>query len=154
MRKNIILIILLIILILSESIIIILQHNTNNEEPLTSTPSWDKVSVSIKDGSLTPSGTTLIIENTNTIPTNIELFILPYNYYIDKNIDGTWAPLPEGSYYIPSEFTIDYKSNAQKILNWETRYGELETGQYRLRFELKTYNNIPYSTTKTIEFTL
>jgi len=154
MRKNIILIILLIILILSTSIIIILQHNSDNESSSILAPSWDNVYISIEDNTLTPSSVTLIIENNNIIPINNELFINPSYYFIDKKIENNWNTLSEHLYFVPGIYTMDYKHNTKKTLNWKGKYGKLEAGQYRLRFELENYNEISYATTKIIEFTI
>lgn len=115
-------------------------------------PTWDKVYISIEDGSLNYTGATLIIKNKNFITTN---YSFTDNFYIDKNINGQWINIPDKS-TIKNHLPLASVPHIYKVkLNWQHSHGELSVGTYRLRFEPKSYlNNISYNTTITIEFTI
>jgi len=140
MKKYVLFIILIIIVIFG-----IVYFNISQ-------PSWDNVDVFIEEGTLTSTGASIVIRNKNIISTNHEIFANPRCYYIDKKINGEWLTLPEDSYYIQGAYHSDYRHKTNKNLKWESRYGELEPGQYRLRFELGSYNDVSGSAIKLIEF--
>lgn len=91
----------------------------------------DGVSMTIKDGTLTKTGVTVIIHDTSDREN-----IYGDEYRIDKKINNEWEELEivfEGNYAWNS---IGYTVGADNILefdiNWKTLYGKLDKGEYRI----------------------
>jgi hypothetical protein len=89
----------------------------------------DKVSMTIKEETLTKTGATVIIKDGNENP-----YCYGAWFRIDKNENGEWKELDalavvdwkEMDYKVEEDGTLELKEN------WENIYGEFEKGQYRL----------------------
>ncbi len=87
-------------------------------------------SMSIKEGTLTNSGFTLIITNLS----NNEI-ILGEEYRIDKKENGKWrpvVPIIDNYGFIDIGYILKPNDDFETKINWKWLYGELETGEYRL----------------------
>mgnify|MGYP005788807647 FL=1 len=87
-------------------------------------------SMSIKEGTLTNSGLTLIITNLS----NDEI-ILGEEYSIDKKENGKWKPLTpiiDNYGFNAIGYILKPNNNFESNIDWKGLYGELESGEYRL----------------------
>lgn len=91
----------------------------------------EKVTMTIKGGTLTRTGATIIItdlnENSNTYGSE---------YQIDKKENGSWEKADiifEGNYGWNSiGYTVDENNQLEMDINWKDLYGTLENGEYRI----------------------
>lgn len=93
-------------------------------------------SMSIKEGTLTNSGLTLIITNLSN-----EEITLGEEYSIDKKENGKWKPLTpiiDNYGFIAIGYVLKTNNNFETKIDWKELYGELEVGDYRL---IKNINN-------------
>ena len=132
MKKYKVIIILLILVIIIEACWIFYLNISH--------PSWDNVSITIKEGSLSPTGLTLIVNDKNFIKTNYE-FCSKY-YFIDRKIAVLWTqvypdPNDEDGIDIPTIAVGSLSSPYECVLNWGEKIGSLEPGNYRIRFEFE-----------------
>lgn len=136
--KKIYLVILLIIIILTTLIIsaILINNNSNNEIELpatqtsTDSPNIDNIFLSIKEGSITPTGLTVIVDDKNLEASTV---LISWYYYIDKKVENEWKEI---YYYLtPIEIAIGHLSYPYEAhLDWSKDLGELEPGTYRIRY--------------------
>ena len=87
-------------------------------------------SMSIKEGTLTNSGLTLIITNLSN-----EEITLGEEYSIDKKENGKWKPLTpiiDNYGFIAIGYVLKPNNNFETKIDWKELYGELEVGEYRL----------------------
>lgn len=90
----------------------------------------DKVSISIKEGTLTKDGTIIIITDMNDYP-----YDYGNNFNIQELKNGKWHDIQENdTYFSSNDFNYKIKENRQAEiqLNWKDRYGELKAGHYKL----------------------
>lgn len=103
----------------------------------------DNISMTIKEGTLTKTGATIIITDLNST-TNIygEFF------RIDKKIDGKWQelqPIIDNYGFNSIGYFVDENNNLELEHNWEWIYGKLETGEYQLIKEVNgKYFNVKF----------
>lgn len=89
--------------------------------------SQNDVSMSIKDGTLTNTGATLVL--TNNSNKNFQ-YGNPYEIEIKK--DGEWHKISvELNFTLPA-FSLKAKEAKEIELNWEIGYGKLSSGTYRI----------------------
>jgi hypothetical protein len=107
---------------------------TNDKEKLSVTETntdrtIDKVSMTIKEGTLTKTGATVIIKDENENPYNYEAW-----YRIDKNENGEWKELDAFAEvcWIKTDYQVKEDGTLELEEIWKNIYGELEKGQYRL----------------------
>ena len=107
--------------------------------------SIDKVSMVIKDGTLTKEGAAVVITDKNDYP-----FSYGEDFNIQKLKDGKWEDLKSiGNSYINDIAHVIKEDRTTSIpLNWKDRYGELETGHYKLILEV-TQNDSSKATVST-----
>lgn len=107
--------------------------------------SIDKVSMVIKDGTLTKEGAAVVITDKNDYP-----FSYGEDFNIQKLKDGKWEDLKSiGNSYINDIAHVIKEDRTTSIpLNWKDRYGELETGHYKLNLEV-TQNDSSKATVST-----
>ena len=139
--KKIYLVLLLIIIIIAILIIGIVlinnnSDNSNNEIEIPSTQSstdsrsTDNIFMSIKDGSITPTGLTVIVDDKNEIKSNV---LISMYYYIDKKIGNEWKEIY--CYVSPIEIAIGHLEYPHESpLDWSDELGELKPGTYRIRY--------------------
>ncbi len=94
--------------------------------------SMDKVSIVIKEGTLTKEGATIVVTDKNDYP-----YSYGEHFNIQKLEDGGWKDVQTiGTYYINDIAHLIKEDRTTEIkLNWKDRYGELETGHYKLNLE-------------------
>lgn len=127
MQKKFLIISLFIIIILLIAIgIWIFQINVN--KPNTDNPSVDNIHVAIKDGTLTPNGVTLIVNDENYIKSNVPIY---YSYHIYKKVNDNWELIvhKHPAILIDIEFNLTYPYEA--TLTWE----KLEPGTYKIKYQ-------------------
>lgn len=109
------------------------------------------VILSIKDGTLTNTGATLVL--TNNSDKNFQ-YGNPYEIEIKK--DGEWHKINvELTFTVPA-FQLSTKESKEIELNWENVYGKLATGTYRIVKKIDyEYEDGKYETFNVaVEFTI
>lgn len=87
----------------------------------------NNVSLSIKEGTLTNTGATLVLKNNSDITVS---YGNPYSMEIKQN--GQWHKIDvELNFTLPAYFLSSGEST-EILLNWENAYGELAKGEYRI----------------------
>ena len=89
--------------------------------------SQNDVTMTIKDGTLTNSGATLIL--TNNSDKNFQ-YGTPYEIEIKK--DGEWHKINVELNFTMPAFQLSARENNEIEINWENGYGKLEKGTYRI----------------------
>ena len=107
--------------------------------------SIDKVSAVIKEGTLTKEGATVVITDKNDYP-----YSYGEDFDIQKLKDGKWEDLKSigNSYINDIAHVIKEDRTTEMNLNWKSKYGELETGHYKLILEV-TQNDSSKATVST-----
>ena len=107
--------------------------------------SIDKVFMVIKDGTLTKEGAAVVITDKNDYP-----FSYGEDFNIQKLKDGKWEDLKSigNSYINDIAHVIKEDRTTEMNLNWKSKYGELETGHYKLILEV-TQNDSSKATVST-----
>lgn len=98
----------------------------------------------MKEGSLSPSGITLVIKNNSDF-----YFTHGESYCVEKYENGNWTQLPDPKDYavITIAYLLPPNSESEEIdLDWEWRYGKLPQGEYRI---VKSFDK-----TETFEYNL
>jgi len=86
-----------------------------------------KVSLSVKENTLTKIGAILILKNDSDVDIQ---YGEPYEIEIKK--DGKWHKIDvELNFNLPA-YTLKSKMSKEITLNWENGYGKLATGDYRI----------------------
>ncbi|MCL2862988.1 MAG: hypothetical protein FWE54_02715 [Methanimicrococcus sp.] len=91
----------------------------------------EKVTLEIKKDTVSDKGLTIIIINKS----QKDYIFGEYGYYVEKEINGSWYPLPfvSGSFsYSDIARMLNKNSTAEKEINWERVYGSLDAGNYRI----------------------
>lgn len=108
--------------------------NLTSEEidKLTSERTLDKVSMEIKEGTLTNKGATIIITDRNELP-----YSYGEAYKLEKLEEKEWKAL-WNSYYAKNDvaYIIGRDEKTEIDLNWEEYYKELEKGKYRILMQV------------------
>lgn len=110
----------------------------------------ENVSMTIKEGTLTKKGATVIITDTSNREN-----IYGESYKLEKEENGVWNELkPKNDMVFTSiGYSIDSNHTLELKVNWQYHYGELESGKYRI---LKDTSEAGEGTTHyiTAEFTI
>ena len=108
--------------------------NLTSEEidKLMSERTLDKVSMEIKEGTLTNKGATIIITDRNELP-----YSYGEAYKLEKLEKKEWKAL-WNIYYAKNDigYIIGRDGNTEIDLNWEEYYKELEKGKYRILMQV------------------
>ena len=109
---------------------------TEQKNALIEKRSVDKVSLQIKEGTLTKEGATIVITDKNDYPYSYGEY-----YTIKKLENGEWRDLKSENYNI-NDLLHETDNNGKVTMefNWKDRYGELENGKYRLLMEINPGN--------------
>ena len=96
--------------------------------------------MTIKEGTLTKTGATVIIKDNNITPYS-------YNYWfkIQKKEDGKWVDLEirDKNYSFPAvAFNLGKDKTFEQKIDWQRIYGRLRKGEYRLIKNLNEINNL------------
>ena len=89
--------------------------------------SQNDVIITIKEGTLTNKGATLVL--TNYSDKNFQ-YGNPYEIEIKK--DGEWYKINAELYFNMPVFQLSAKESKEIELDWENGYGKLEKGTYRI----------------------
>lgn len=126
MKKKILLFCLLVLLCIG-LVFYIFRDNTKIS-PL------ENISIQIKEGTLTNTGTTILITDLSE-----DNNIYGEWFRIDKREKGKWKELKaNNTWFNLSSYYIDENNELELEQNWESIYGKLESGEYRL---VKKVNN-------------
>lgn len=90
------------------------------------TPQSD-ISLTIKDGTLTNVGTTLILKNNSD-----KLLHYDATYEIEIKQNGEWHKINVELYFNEPLWDVEENKAKEIELNWEQGYGKLATGEYRI----------------------
>ena len=102
------------------------------EEATTEIVTDKKIELSIKDGTLTNTGATVVLSNKS----NREyMYGLPYSIQIKQ--DGKWHIINAILNFDLPLFSIASGETKEIDLNWESSYGKLEKGTYRIIKEIE-----------------
>ncbi len=107
--------------------------------------SMDKVSIAIKEGTLTKEKATIVITDENDYP-----YTYGDDYNIQKLENGEWKDVQTIGPILSTDLAnlIKEDRTTEMNLNWKSRYGELETGHYKLNLEV-TQNDSSKATVST-----
>lgn len=100
----------------------------------------DKISISIKEGTLTKKGITLIIKNNAK-----QNYFYGSQYYLEKEENWTFNVYEPKEILSWNDVLYSLKSNEQIEINWIIGYDELSNGKYRLVKKFTTEENITSS---------
>lgn len=124
--KRKILIILCSIAIICLILFIILNITEKNNG---STDNNSKISMVIKEGTLTKTRATIIITDLSN-----KNNLYGSEFRIDKKVNGKWKELKtkEDTYFNLIGYLVDENNKIEMEQNWEERYGKLSSGKYRI----------------------
>ena len=97
----------------------------------------EKVKMSIKEGTLTPSSASIIILDNNDNPYAYDEW-----FKIDRKVNNKWEEVNQiNNNYIVRDIAYDIRKNKklETTVKWGDLYGELKKGEYRL--VKKVYDN-------------
>lgn len=102
-----------------------------NDKCLLKINDLEGVTMTIKEGTLTKTGATVIITDTSN---RENIYGTPYR--LDKFENSEWKPLEviyEGNYaWTAIGYLKDENNKLEFTINWKTLYGELKKGKYRI----------------------
>lgn len=100
----------------------------------------DLTSLKVKEGSLTNSKATLILEN---LTEGIILFSA--SYLIEYERDGIWYEIiPIKKLYFPSHsFSLKAKESIEMLTDWEYHYSKLASSKYRILKNIWRESDLP-----------
>ena len=90
-------------------------------------PQSNGVSISIKDGTLTNEGTTVILKNDTD-----KLLRYTEEYYVEVKQDNDWYNINAVLTFTEPLWGLEPHEEKEINLNWEYGYGKLPTGKYRI----------------------
>lgn len=125
MRKKVWMIFTIVIVVIAITAISIWLSQSNKQK----TNQVDGVSIEIREGTLTNTGTTIIITDT----TNKD-YSYGEPYRIDKKENGKWREAPrviEDAFFNEPAYLPDENNEIVRKINWEWIYGKLKPGTYR-----------------------
>lgn len=91
---------------------------------------FDGFSISVKEGSLSPQGLTLVFTNQSGVTG-----VYGEGFFLEKKIDGEWyeVPVQEEEYGFPDiGYELPPNETEDFTIDWEWLYGTLEAGEYRI----------------------
>lgn len=89
--------------------------------------SQNDVTMTIKDGTLTNSGATLVLINNSD-----KSFQYGNPYEIEIKKEGEWHKINVELNFTMPAFQLSARENNEIEINWENGYGKLEKGTYRI----------------------
>lgn len=153
MKKKILTIILCVVVSLG----LVGCDSNKDEKPQFRPTEIDGISMAIKEGTLTETGVTVIIKDTNGKGT----YVYGTEFSIEKKENDQWVkPKRTGdncaftlmAYYVGDDGLLEFNQN------WECMYGKLEKGTYRLVKSTFLESDIPITEDKvkyfSVEFTI
>ena len=109
------------------------EYNTLKEKRTT-----EKVNLKIKEDTLTNTGATVIITDTNELP-----YSYGEAYKIQKLENNEWKDIKarDGYAFNDLAYNTDENGKLEMKINWNDLYGSLKSGEYKLSKEIGDYNN-------------
>ena len=107
------------------------------------------VTMSIKDGTLTNEGTTLILKNESE-----KLLHYDEEYRVEIKKDGEWHKINDELYFNAPLWEVEPNNSKEIELNWKSGYGKLPTGKYRIVKEVYFENEIEQKFYISVEFNI
>lgn len=109
------------------------EYNTLKEKRTT-----DKVNLKIKEDTLTNTGATVIITDTNELPYSYD-----EAYKIQKLENNEWKDIKTKDGYVFNDlaYNTDKNGKLEMQINWNDLYGSLKSGEYKLSKEIGDYDN-------------
>lgn len=109
------------------------EYNTLKEKRTT-----DKVNLKIKEDTLTNTGATVIITDTNELP-----YSYGEAYKIQKLENNEWKDIKarDGYAFNDLAYNTDENGKLEMKINWNNLYGSLKSGEYKLSKEIGDYDN-------------
>lgn len=109
------------------------EYNTLKEKRTTY-----KVNLKIKENTLTNTGATIIITDTNELP-----YSYGEAYKIQKLENNEWKDIKTKNGYAFNDlaYNTDENGKLEMKLNWNDMYGSLKSGEYKLIKEIGDYDN-------------
>jgi hypothetical protein len=86
------------------------------------------VSLSIKEGTLTKKGATLVLKNDNRFTVQYE----KVSYGIEIKKDGEWYRTDVQLFFADVAYDLKAKETIELDTKWENGYGKLAKGEYRI----------------------
>lgn len=133
MKKKFVILFILILII--AAVVIYLAINTQEQTYEVEQEIYSEIAeIRIKEGTLTNTSATIIIENKTESPIGYG-----EEYRIDKQINGEWRELKvkDEDYIIDAiGYLIDGGKETEEKVDWADLYGELKKGKYRLVKEI------------------
>ena len=124
MKKKIIVLICLSILIVGcKNQVTTLPAEDESKEVI----SEKKVSLMIKDGTLSEKGAILVLKNDLDEEVNYGA-----SYIIEKNNDEKWEELDGSLDFVQVLYKLEAHKSVELELDWEKGYGILDSGKYRI----------------------
>lgn len=102
----------------------------NDVPPNNNERSIEKVKMTIKEESLTPSSATIIIIDDNEKP-----YIYDEWFRIDKKVNNSWKKsniINKNYTFLAIAYNVDKTGKIEKTIDWSNLYGNLNKGSYRL----------------------
>ena len=131
---------LFILMTISLFILLGCENETVDWEPSTyeTYNNLDDVFMHVKEGSITPNGLTLVIENNSANDSMYGEF-----YMLEKKINGSWYQVPvaiDGDYgFTDIGYELKSGKNEEIKIDWEWLYGSLDAGQYRIVKDIHSF---------------
>lgn len=115
---------------LNTSNLYLVSNNNETENTENQEYNIEKVKMSIKEGTLTPSSATIIIIDNNEKP-----YVYSKWFRIDKKQNGKWNTLNDindGYSFTAEGYSLDNTGKLETTVNWSNLYGTLDVGDYRI----------------------
>ena len=109
------------------------EYNTLKEKRTT-----EKVNLKIKEDTLTNTGATVIITDTNELPYS---YGEAYKIQILENNEWKDIIARDGYAFNDLAYNTDENGKLEMKINWNDLYGSLKSGEYKLSKEIGDYNN-------------
>ena len=130
-----------ILLLVLSCFTIFLVTGCGNEEE------FKDVTISIKDGTLTESGATFILKNHTD-----KTYTFGEDYKLEQKDASSWKSLPCDDCWVNlSARLLEANQETELNYNWESTFGKLEKGTYRL---VKTVHTTDEENDISIEFNI
>ena len=105
------------------------DYNTVNSEPIKIEYDKSKTSIEIIDGTVTNTSADILITDNNENPA-----LWGTDFKIQKYQDDVWVDCDTKNTLKESkiQYKLDENNQYKETINWEERYGILESGRYRI----------------------
>ncbi len=105
-----------------------------NKDTAPAVSNIDGIFISIKEGTLTKTSATIIITNNSD-----QIYTFGEEYVLEKKVLGKWKTmklLSKDVWWDLVNYQVGVQDELEKEVNWESLYGELKNGTYRLVKEI------------------